>query len=103
MYRNNTSPWLQKHNPAAPHTQDRKKYRHNINGNVYSMLQMTLIIAVFVSPSQIFLYFSFTVDLLYFLNYSMSILSISGHCSFTRLSAVANLHTPTQGHVVMGH
>lgn len=54
MYRNNTSPWLQKHNAVALHIQGRQKYR--MNWNVYSMLKMTLIIAVFILPSR----FSFT-------------------------------------------
>ena len=83
MYRNNTSPWLQKHNAAAPHTQDR-----NTDWNVYSMLKMTLIIAVFVFPSQVFplCWPSLFPELfnVYFL-----------------VAAPSNLHTPTQGHVVM--
>lgn len=84
MYRNNTSPWLQKHNAAVSHKQHGQNYRMNLN--VYNMIIVVGFPSVFPSA-----------DLLQFLNYSMLFPGLS----FTQPSAIANLHTPTQGHVLM--
>lgn len=77
LYINHTLPWLQKHNAAAPRTQHRRKY--HLNWNVYSV---TLMIIVFVFPSQVFPLVFPSVDLLQFLNYSMSIYWSLLHSAF---------------------
>lgn len=92
MYRNNSSPWLQKHNVASLYTWDWPKYRRNVNA--YTMF--TLIITVFVLPLWAF-------PLLFPLMVTFSFFPELFSASFPVAAISPSLHTPTQGHVVRNY